>query len=212
MRQRGWMFIVTAMFMFLFATSASAEMGTGGISLSAGFTPAGGGDAGSGPLAPAYNDAFDTGWTGRIEPYYDFNSMVRGQVGFAYNKWGGKTYIGTQFDDLKVMTYYVGLKFRFLPNSRIRPYIVADIGEAHIDGVKLSFISFPGSSVQFWDSTTTPFLDIGGGVEYIFAPKVSFFLDIRVQRIGAPDSALPPASDSDGISNIPITAGVNFTF
>jgi opacity protein-like surface antigen len=201
------------MFLSLLATSASAAGGTGGISLSAGFTPIGSGDAGKaapGAIAPDYNDAYDSGWTGRIEPYYDFNEMVRGQVGVGYNKWGGKTYQGLQFEDLKVLTYYVGLKFRFLPNSSFRPYVVADIGEAKIDGVK---ISAPGGfSAQYWNSTTTPFLDIGGGVEFIISQKVSFFLDIRVQRIAEPDSALPPASDSDAISNIPITAGVNFTF
>lgn len=206
MRQRGWMFIVTAMFLSFFATSASAAGGTGGISLSAGITPIGEGDAGNGLYAPTYDDAYDTGWTGRIEPYYDFTSMVRGQMGVAYNKWGGKTYLGVRFEDLKVMTYYVGVKIRFLPNFNVRPYVVADIGFANIDAVEVSGVG------RYWDSTTTAFLDFGGGVEFIIAPKVSFFLDIRAQGTGAPDSANPAANDSDGIGSVPITAGVNFTF
>ena len=206
MRQRGWMFIAAVLFLSLFATSASAAGGTGGISLSAGFTPIGEGDAGSGPFAPTYDDIYDTGWTGRIEPYYDFTSMVRGQMGVAYNEWGGKTYLGDRYGDLKVVTYYVGVKIRFLPNSNIRPYAVADIGFANIDAVDVSGIG------RYWDSTTTAFMDIGGGVEFIIAPKVSFFLDIRAQGTGAPDSAHPLADDSDGIGSVPFTAGVNFTF
>lgn len=208
MRQRGWTFIVAAMFLSLFATSASAAGGTGGISLSAGFTPIGEGDAGSWPFGqtPTYEDAYDTGWTGRIEPYYDFTSMVRGQMGVAYNKWEGKTYLGDRFEDLKIVTYYVGVKIRFLPNSNVRPYAVADIGFANIDAVDVSGLG------RYWDSTTTAFLDIGGGVEFIIAPKVSFFLDIRAQGTGEPDSAHPLADDSEGIGSVPITAGVNFTF
>jgi len=224
MRQRGWMFIVTVMFLSLFVTSASAEGGTAGISLSAGLTPMGGGYAGSGyavsgsggttyyvTYAPTYYDAYDTGWTGRIEPYYDFHPMIRGQVGVAYNQWGGNTASGIQFGDLKVTTYYIGVKIRFLPNSTIRPYVVADIGAAKISGVTVSFAGTPGS-YQYWNSTTTAFLDIGGGVEFKIAPKVSFFLDTRVQATGEPDSARSPYSDADGIGSIPITAGVNFTF
>lgn len=64
MRRRGWTFIVTAMFISLFATSASGAGGTGGISLSAGLTPIGNGEAGSGSGEPTYNDAYAMGWTG----------------------------------------------------------------------------------------------------------------------------------------------------
>jgi len=211
MRQRGWIFIVVAMFLSLLATSASGAGGTAGISLSGGFTPISNGDAGSGFGAPSYDDAYDTGWTGRIEPFYDFTSMVRGQAGAAYNKWGGKTFGAIRFEDLKVMAYYVGVKIRFRPNTDIRPYVVGDIGVAQISGVSVSLQGVPGQ-IQYWNSTTTAFLDIGGGVEFNIAPKVSFFLDIRVQGTGEPNSAHPPDSDSDGIGSIPFTAGVNFTF
>ena len=211
MRRRGWMFIVTAMFLSLLATSASGQGGTGGLSLSAGLTPIGAGDVGSGSGATTYHDAYDAGWTGRIEPYYDFHPLIRGQVGFGYNEWGGRTFNGIRFDDLKVTTYYIGVKIRFLPASNIRPYVVADIGAAQISGVSTSIAGISGSR-QYWDSTTTAFLDIGGGVEFKVAPKVSFFLDTRVQATGEPKSARSPYSDSDGIGSIPITAGVNYTF
>jgi opacity protein-like surface antigen len=183
------MFIVTAMFLSLFATSASGESGTGGISLSAGLTPIGGGDAGGVSGAPTYDEAYDKGWTARIEPYYDFHPLVRGQVGVAYNQWGGKTFSGVRFEDLKVRTYYVGVKIRFLPNSKIRPYVVSNIGAAQISGVNVSLPNVPGAQLQYWDSTTTAFFDIGGGVEFNIAPNVSFFLDTRVQATGKPKSA-----------------------
>jgi len=212
MRQRAWMFVAMAMFLSLFATSASGAGGTGGISFSAGLTPIGNGDAGSGSGAPTYNDAYDTGWTGRIEPYYDINPLVRGQVGVAYNQWGGKTFSSVQFEDLKVLTYYVGVKYRFRPNFNIRPYIVGDIGAAHIYGVRIFLPGVPGAQSQYWNNSTTVFFDLGGGVEFYIAPKVSCFLDIRAQWTGVPSSAHPPNSDSNGIDGFPITAGVNFTF
>jgi hypothetical protein len=218
------MFIVTAMSLSLVAASASGEGGTGGISLSAGLTPIGGGYAGSGyagggsgtsryyeTYAPTYYEAYDTGWTGRIEPYYDFHPLIRGQVGVAYNQWGGSTVNAVRFEDLKVMTYYLGVKIRFLPNSNFRPYVVADIGAARISGVSISRAGLPGQ-IQYWDSTTTAFFDIGGGVEFKVAPKVSFFVDTRVQATGKPKSAYSPNSDADGIGSIPFTVGVNFTF
>jgi opacity protein-like surface antigen len=216
MRRRGWMFIVTALFMSLFATSASAAGGTGGISLSAALVPIGAGDAGdsSGWVrdAPKQNEAFDSGWAVRVEPYYDFTSMIRGQFGVAYNQWGGKSFENVKFEDLKITTYYIGVKIRFLPNSKIRPYVVADIGAANINGVQVSGSGVPGGRRQYWESTTTAFLDIGGGVEFNVAPKVSFFLDMRAQGTGEPKSAYPPGSDAGGIGSLPVSAGVNFTF
>ncbi len=213
MRRRGWMFLaMAAMFLSLAANSAFAAGGPAGISLSTGFTPIGGGDAGSGFGAPRYDDAYDTGWTGRIEPFYDFHPMVRGQIGIAYNKWGGRTFDTVRFEDLKVTTYYVGVRVRFLPSSRIRPYAVADIGAARISGVSVTGLHGPGVQSQYWDSTTTGFMDIGGGVEFIVAPNISFFLDLRAQGTGEPNSADPPFSDADGIGSVPFSAGVNFTF
>jgi opacity protein-like surface antigen len=216
MRQKGWIFIVTAMILSLFATSAPAAGGTGGVSLSAALVPIGAGDAGddSGWVGgvPEQDEAFNTGWGVRIEPFYDFNSMIRGQAGVAYNRWGGKSFGNVKFEDLKITTYYVGVKIRFLPDSNIRPYVVTDIGAASIGGVKVSGTGVPVGAEQYWNRTTTVFLDIGGGVEFQVSPKVSFFLDMRIQATGEPDSANPPGSDADGIGSIPISAGVNIAF
>ena len=196
----------------MLATSVSNAGGTGGVSLSGGFTPIGVGDAGSGAFAPAYNDAFDIGWIGRIEPFYDFTPLIRGQFGVAYNKWGGKTYNAVRFEDLAITTFYLGIKIRFLPNSSVRPYVVADIGAARLSSVDVVGLRGPGVQSEYWSSTTTAFLDIGGGVEFRVAPKVSFFFDLRAQGTGAPSSGDPPFSDADGIGSLPVTAGVNISF
>jgi Outer membrane protein beta-barrel domain len=192
--------------------AAFAEPGRGGVSLSAALTPIGNGDAGDGRNAPQYNDAFDAGWTARIEPYYDFHPMIRGQFGVAYNRWAGATYVDTKFSDLKILTYYVGAKVRFRPGAAVRPYVVADIGAAHIDAVDISGPAVTGGKQRYWGSTLTAFIDFGGGVEFQAGPNVSFFLDARLQGTGAPHSEYGPASDADGVGSVPLSAGVNISF
>lgn len=199
----------------LAAAPEPASAAGGGISLSAAVVPIGAGDAGSGFGAPEYNDAFDTGWTARIEPYFDFTPMIRGQFGVAYNRWSGKTFnsLGTPiaFGDLKMTSYYVGIKVRFLPRSNVRPYVVADIGGAHLSSVDAGVSGGPRQ--PYWGSTTTGFVDIGGGVEFQASPKVSFFIDIRAQGTGKPDSKSTTLnSDADGVGSLPISAGVNISF
>lgn len=200
--------------LFLFAAPAAFAAG-GGISLSAAVVPLGKGDAGSGFGSPEYDDAFDTGWAARIEPYFDFTPLIRGQFGVAYNRWGGKTFnsLGTPvvFDDLKMMAYYVGVKVRFLPNSRVRPFAVADIGAAHLSSVDVSVGGGPRE--PYWGSTTALFLDIGGGVEFQASPRASLFLDIRGQATGEPDSRSTTLnSDADGVGSLSISAGMNLSF
>jgi opacity protein-like surface antigen len=210
----GSLALLAALFL---AALPVAAAGTGGISVSSAAVPMGAGDAGNGAGwvgydPPAYNDAYEAGVAVRVEPYYDFTPLVRGQFGGAYNVWGGKTFRGVTFGDLKITTYYVGVKIRFLPNSNIRPYVVADLGAAHISGVDVVGPGVPGGRAQYWGSTTTGFLDIGGGVEFKVAPKVSLFLDIRAQGTGKPDSKYPPGSDADGVGSLPISAGINIAF
>lgn len=207
---RWWRIWLAVTVMLLLSATMVSAAGTGGISLSAAIAPIGVGDAGSGFGAPEYQDAFDTGWTIRIEPYYDFTPLVRGQFGVAYNSWGGKTFNSVTFEDLKITTYYLGVKIRFLPRSSIRPYVVANIGAAHLSSVDVSISGGPHQ--PYWGSTTTAFLDIGGGVEFQVAPKVSFFLDIRAQGMGEPDSKDSPFSDADGVGSLPISAGINISF
>jgi hypothetical protein len=187
-------------------------MAAGGISGSLGIAPMGAGDAGEGYGKPEYNDAFETGGVVRVEPFYDFTPMIRGQFGLVHAKWDGDTFNGVTFEDLKMKGLYVGVKVRFLDGRPIRPYAVADLGFARLDSVSVTGLHGAGVTTRYWDSTDTGYFDIGGGCEFQVNPRLSFFVDLRVMATGEPDSADPPFSDADGAGSMPLTAGVNFSF
>lgn len=211
-RRHLWTACLVAVAMMLIAAPASSA-GRGGVSLSAAVVPMGAGEAGEGFGAPEYNDAFDAGWLARVEPYFDFTPMIRGQFGVAHNRWSGKTFdsLGTSvaFSELEMTAYYVGVKFRFLPRSPVRPYAVADFGAVHLSSVDVSVAGGPRQ--PYWNSSTTVFADIGGGAEFIVSPNVAFFIDFRVQGTGEPDAAIFSA-EADGVGSLPISAGINLTF
>lgn len=196
--------------------AAGAAGGTGGISISASVTPIGG-IAGSEDFwadEPDYSDAFSVGWSGRVEPYIDFTPLIRGQFGVAYSSFGGKSYTDSRqgtvkFDDLSMLSYYVGVKFRFLPKSTVRPYVLADVGGAYIYGVDASRNN---ATFSYFGSTNTLFGDAGGGVEFKAGGNVSFFIEGRVQITGAPDAVSPLAQDASAIVTFPISAGINIGF
>src|SRR5512134_267877 len=198
------------------APDAVAADGRGGISISASVTPIGGvaGDEDFWADEPDYSDAFSVGWSGRVEPYFDFTPLIRGQFGIAYSSFGGRSYTDSRqgtvkFDDLSMLSYYVGVKFRFMPKSPVRPYALANVGGTYIYSVDASRnnVTFP-----YFESTNTLFGDIGGGVEFQAGGNVSFFIEGRFQISGAPDAASPLAQDASAIVTIPITAGINIGF
>lgn len=180
-----------------------------GLSISGSVIPIIEGDAGSGIGAPQYDDAFNTGWGARVEPYFDFNNQLRGVLGFTFQRWGGQTYYGFDFDDLKLWSVYAGVKFRFLPNSAVRPFVLADLGYAKLDSVDLSR---GGASEPYWGETDTFLLDFGGGAEFVVSSNFSVFIDIRAQIFGEPDSVLGRSSDASGALSYPVSIGLNVTF
>jgi len=180
-----------------------------GISICGAAVPFIGAHAGRGIGAPEYEDAFGTGGGVRLEPYYDFNQQLRGVLGFTIQRWPGDTFSGVEFDDLKLWSLYAGVKYRFLPGSAVRPYVLADVGYAKLDSVD---ITIGNTSGTYWKSTDTFLLDFGGGAEFVVTPNFSLFIDIRMQIFGEPDSALEPASDADGGVSVPVSIGLNLTF
>lgn len=195
----------------------------GGISLSAGLVPIGGSLAGDDEafgsswfIAPNYDDAFDTGWGVRAEPYIDFTPMFRGQFGVVHQEWDGQSYNdgfgAVKFGDLKMTAVYVGFRVRFMPHSPIRPYALADVGFARLSSVDVTNFHGAGVTTRYWDSRDTIYGDFGGGAEFHVGPNVAFFVDVRVQGVGKPKSADPPSSDAEAIWSVPVSAGVNFTF
>lgn len=195
--------------LLILTTSPVFAAGPVGLSFSGSVIPFLDGDAGSGIGAPQYDDAFNTGWGARVEPYFDFNNQLRGVLGFAIQRWSGQTYSGFDFDDLKLWSVYAGVKYRFLPNSSVRPYVMADLGYAHLDSVDLSL---GGASAAYWGDTETFLLDFGGGAEFVVSPNFSVFVDIRAQIIGEPDSTLGPSSDATDSLSVPVSVGFNLTF
>jgi hypothetical protein len=196
--------------------AAGAAEGKGGISISASLVPIGG-IAGSEDFwadEPDYSDAFSVGWAGRVEPYFDFTPLIRGQFGVAYSSFGGSSIadsrLGTvKFDDLSMLSYYVGVKFRFMPKSTVRPYALANVGGTYIYSVDASRNNV---TIPYFESTNTLFGDLGGGVEFKAGGNVSFFIEGRLQFIGAPDAASALAQDASAIVTFPISAGINIGF
>lgn len=193
----------------ILAVTPAFAAGPVGISISGAIIPFDGGDAGSGFGAPEYDDAFDDGRGVRLEPYYDFNRQLRGVLGFTRQTWSGQSYSGVEFEDLELWSIYAGVKFRFLPGGAVRPYVLGDMGFAKLDSVDISVGGVRGA---YWDSTSTYYLDFGGGAEFVITPNLSMFIDIRAQIFGEPDSALEPYSDADDGVSVPVSIGLNLTF
>jgi opacity protein-like surface antigen len=203
-------FGVAAVVLIVLPASAA---GPYGLSFSGAGVPFVSGDAGEGGGAPEYKDAFDAGWGARLEVYYDFTPSFRGQFGGTYQSWGGAEVatVGgpVQFDDLKMWALYIGGKYRFLPGSRFRPYLVADVGYANLDSVD---ISVGAGSLKYWDSTGTYLVDAGVGAEFFVIPNLSIYLDVRGQMFGSPEAGVVPTAEGDPGISVPISVGLNFTF
>jgi outer membrane protein W len=200
----------------LIALPASAA-GPYGLSISGAWIPFVSGDVAADPGigdVPEYKDAFEDGFGGRIELYYDFTPSFRGQFGGTYQVWGGDTVqdINVEFDDLKMWAVYVGGKYRFLPGSAFRPYLVADIGYAQLDSVDVTTLTPPIGTVHYWDKTGTYFADAGVGAEFMVTPNVGIFVDVRGQIFGEPDEILTPTAQADPGISVPVSVGVNINF
>lgn len=206
--RRSVLYFLSAVWIFLMASGASAA-GPYGISVSGGTDPFIAGAAGSGAGAPDYSDAFGPGWLLRVEPYYDATPVLRLQIGFLYEQRSGKTFENFEFDELKRGAIYIGGKARLMPNSSLRPYLVVDLGFGKINRADVTLL---GVSAKYWKETNTVYLDFGGGLEYAVSPNLGFFVDLRVETFGKPDSNLPPASDADASWSLPVTAGLNYSF
>lgn len=186
-----------------------------GISFSGAGIPFVSGDVADAEGSPAYKDTFDTGWGGRIELYYDFTPTLRGQIGGTYQVWSGQEVqifgLPAQFDDLKMWAIFLGGKYRFLPGSAFRPYLVGDVGIAQRDAVD---VTIPIGKTVFWDKTTTYFADLGLGFEFMVTPNLGIYLDARAQIFGKPDEALiaSPSVQGDPPISVPISLGLNYNF
>ena len=188
-----------------------------GISFALAVLPFVGGD--SGPTTPIsetdYKDTFDTGYGGRIEIFYDWTEEWRFYLGGVYNRWKGQFFIGgefpngAQFDDFSMAGVYIGAKYRFNRESRLRPYILGNLGIVSMSSLD---VTVNGNKIPYWDQTIRDYLDIGAGIEYALTNKVAVYLDIRLEAFGKPDSANYPIAEATGGQSLPITFGIDCRF
>ena len=198
-----------SLYLFLFPCKSPAENQDISLQLWGQVSPFIHGEAGKGPGAPDYKDAFDTGFGGGMELSWRFCNYFSLLGGIGYENYDGKTHQDISFDDLKVIPLYLGGKFHILPrDSRWNPYVKVDMGAAHLSSVDISFMTLEG---RYWDSSWVFLFDIGGGVEYRFK-QWGIGLEVLPRYLGKPDSALSPPSDAKGSWTIPIRLGVSYHF
>jgi opacity protein-like surface antigen len=167
------------------------------------------GEAGSGPGAPDYKDAFGTGVGGGMDLSWRFADRFSLLGGIGYEKYDGKTHEDISFDDLKVIPVSIGGKFHFLPkDSRWNPYVKMDLGAAYLSSVDISIMTLKG---RYWDSSWVFLFEVGAGVEYRIE-KWGIGLEVLPRYLGKPDSALGPPSDATSSWTIPVRLGVSYHF
>ncbi len=194
---------------FLFPCKSPAENQDISLQLWGQVSPFIHGEAGSGPGAPDYRDAFRTGIGGGMELSWRFSNRFSLLGGIGYENYDGKTHEDISFDALKVIPLYVGGKFHILSkDSRWNPYVKMDIGGAHLSSVDISFMTLEG---RYWDSSWVFLFEVGGGLEYRFK-QWGIGLEVLPRYLGKPDSALGPPSDAKSSWTIPVRLGVSYHF
>lgn len=167
------------------------------------------GDAGSGPGAPDYDDAFDPGLGAGAELSWGVPGRYSLVTGIGYEAYNGDKHEGISFDDLEIVPIYIGVKLPIKPiPSRWNPYLRADIGAAHFSSVDVSYESLSG---KYWESSWEFLFDVGGGVEYRL-DQWGLLLDVRLRHLQKPDPAMGDASRAGSSITMPMSVGVNYHF
>ena len=198
-------------FMSILSTRVFAEQGAFSLSLAGQYIPFIWGDAGKGDGAPGYDDAFDGGLAVAVEAAYRLNSYFAVLGGVDYERFSGDSHQGISFDDLDIMTIYVGGKLYFVVNKQgFNSYIRADVGAAHFSSVDISYAGFDG---DYWDSSWEVMADAGLGLEYTFS-NLGVFLEVKARYLNSPSTAseMKEFSDAESSWSLPIMLGVSFHF
>ncbi len=198
-------------FMSILSTRVFAEQGAFSLSLAGQYIPFISGDAGKGDGAPGYDDAFDSGLAVALEAAYRLNPYIAVLGGVDYEQFSGDSHQGISFDDLDIMTIYVGGKFYFVVNNQgWNSYVRADVGAAHFSSVDISYSGFDG---DYWDSSWEVMADAGLGLEYTFS-NMGVFLEAKARYLNSPSAAseMKEFSDADSSWSFPIMLGVSFHF
>jgi hypothetical protein len=198
-------------FMMMFSGRVFAEPGAFSLSLAGQYIPFVTGDAGKGDGAPDYDDAFDGGLAVAVEAAYRLNPYIAVLGGIDYEQFSGDSHQGISFDDLDIVTVYVGGKIYFVVNQQgWNSYVRADVGAAHFSSVDISYAGFDG---DYWDSSWEVMADAGLGLEYTFS-NLGVFFEIKARYMNSPSAAseMKEFSRAESSWSLPIMLGVNFHF
>ena len=194
-----------------YLSQASADESPFSVSFAAQYIPFIDGDAGSGSGAPEYGDAFDDGGGILVEAAYRITPQIGLLGGLSYEYYSGSKHQGISFDDLNVVTLYVGGKYYFIAQTKgWNPYVRADIGATHFGSVDISYM---GVDSDYWDSSWEFMCDAGAGVEYRI-DNLGLFIEVKARYMDKPSSAaaLKEYSKADSAWTIPVVLGFEFHF
>ena len=194
-----------------FFSQASAGESPFSLSFAGQYTQFIDGDAGSGSGAPEYDDAFSDGGGLSIEAAYRIAPQIGLLGGVSYDYYSGSSHDGISFDDLNIVTLYVGGKYYFMAQTKgWNPYLRADIGITYFDSVDISYM---GADSEYWDSSWELMCDAGAGVEYRF-DNLGIFFEVKARYMGEPSTAaaLKEYAGADSSWTVPIVFGVEYHF
>lgn len=187
-----------------------------------------------------YDDIFDSGYGGGLEVAYRHNNWVSGIFGVAYEHFDGESFSSGQFmlplgtplparaevEDWDVVSIYTGAKLH-LTGKKVEkgwdPYCRFDIGGIYLSDSDIKVkvkANLPGGQVieerykeEFLDSSFEFMCDVGVGLEYKFG-NFGVFGEAKYQYHTSPDSKKVMGLDLDpeGLSTVPIIAGVSYYF
>jgi hypothetical protein len=212
MSQRTTFYLLTTCILFLSLLapgSVSAQDGKFALRLWGQVSPFISGEAGSGTGAPDYDDAFNAGLGIGAEVSWRFTPRLSLLAGIGYENYGGDSYQGISFDDLKVVPVYLGGKFHITPDApRWDSYLRMDIGAANLSSVD---VSYHGLNGKYWNSSWVFLFDAGAGVEYRWN-RWGASMDIKLRYMGKPDSAMGYPSNAGSSWTVPVVFGINYHF
>ncbi len=173
----------------------------------------------SGPETPLsatkYNDTFDSGFGLRLELFRDWNPSLRLCLGGVWNGWNGKSFTGgefpggAEFGDFYIAGLYAGGRIAFFRGSRLRPYILGNLGVVYMPSVD---VTTGGKKIPYWGEFLRDFLELGAGAEYSLSDRAFVFADVRFTAFGAPRGQNYPISEATGGQCVPISLGLGFRF
>lgn len=188
-----------------------------GVSAAISAVPLAFGEAGpETPLSDTkYGDAFETGAGVRLEFFQDMYKNLRLGLGGVYNSFGGKRFTGGEFpkgadfEDFSFYAVYFGGRIAFDTGTRLRPYILGNLGITYMKSVD---VTVGGQTRSYWGESGSDFFELGAGADFPVSDRAFIFADIRFQAFGSPKCENYPIAEATGGQSLPVSMGISFLF